>query len=462
MEKELIVKTIKRIEEFEDVPTEQLHWWIDHSDQLELKESELLFEPGSPADNLHLILSGKIIFYIENNSGRQGEIEIEAPMVTGLLPFSRLKTTRGYGCAVVPTKIMRLHRDQFPELVQKNYELTQGMVQIMTTRVRTFTRQTLQNEKMMALGKMSAGLAHELNNPSAAIARSSKELVEMMRMLPAAIEKWRGIELEEEAKTQFKRLLKDENRQEELTLLQRKRAKQDLEDLLEDNDIPFSEELADELAEINIWAEPLEPIVESLDPQSAAHFLRGLTLLNGSVKMAEDIQMGSKRISELVNSIKRFTHMDRARDKELVDIHVAIRDSLTILQHKIGKKGIKLEGNFEDKGPEIKIFPGDMGQVWTNILDNAADALEDSTGGIITISSEESAEKVFVRIGDNGPGIPEEVLPKIFDPFFTTKAQGKGTGMGLETSMKIIENHNGKIEVESHPGSTIFTIQFSK
>lgn len=426
MERKLIVKAIRKIEEFNDVPEKQLNWWIDHSKQIELKEGELLFTPGSPADNLHLILTGKFISYIENNSGRQGEQEIVAPMVTGLLPFSRLKTTRGYGRAKADTQILKLHRDKFPQLVKENYELAQGMVQIMTTRVRSFTRQTLQNEKMMALGKMSAGLAHELNNPSAAIARSSQELIEMMHMLPKAIEKWQDIELNAQAKIQFKKLLEEnKNEKKEQSLLQRKRAKQDLEDLLEDLNIPFAEELADELAEINIWAEPLEPILDDLDPQTASHLLRGLALLNGSIKMAEDIQMGSRRISELVNSIKRFTHMDRAREKERVDIHIAIKDSLTILQHKVEKKGIKLEGNYADQGPKAPIFPGDMGQVWTNVLDNAADALENCQNGIIRIESLEDNEKVIVNISDNGPGIPAEIKSKIFDPFFTTKAQGK-------------------------------------
>lgn len=219
------------------------------------------------------------------------------------------------------------------------------------------------------------------------------------------------------------------------------------------------EEPSEVFAESGIPLPALDHLLRELPAEFMESAIQAIAWVLIARQLTKNIQSSGQKISELVNSVKRFTHMDRGRQKERVDIHLGIQDSVRLLQHKWVRLGISVTGNFLEEGPKLEVYPGDMGQVWMNLLDNAADALEGQVNGLVEIFTEKLSEKVIVRICDNGPGIPPEVLPRIFDPFYTTKAQGKGTGMGLETSVKIVEMHKGLISVESRKGRTVFTVE---
>ena len=453
-----ILQRLQHIEELQQVPEQQLRWWVETSKYNMLNPGDFLFRPGEEANHLFVILEGRLEIFLTTEAGRQGQMELVAPTLTGVLPFSRMTHASGTGAALTPVAILAFHRENFPELVKDHYALTQGLVHFMTSRVRTFTRQTLQNEKMMALGKLSAGLAHELNNPSAAIVQSSRSLNELIGKMPALLlqslpQKWRNAILE-----QLEVLWSTPSKQVS-TLLERRAQQREWEALLEDIGIVDYEEPSEVFAESGIPLPALDHLLRELPSEFMESAIQAIAWVLIARQLTKDIQSSGQKISELVNSVKRFTHMDRGRQKERVDIHLGIQDSVRLLQHKWVRLGISVTGNFLEEGPKLEVYPGDMGQVWMNLLDNAADALEGQVNGLVEIFTEKLSEKVIVRICDNGPGIPPEVLPRIFDPFYTTKAQGKGTGMGLETSVKIVEMHKGLISVESRKGRTVFTVE---
>lgn len=313
----------------------------------------------------------------------------------------------------------------------------------------------------MALGKMSAGLSHELNNPSSAIGRSSLEMQEIMKKLQSQLIKT----FEDKPSDNFAACaygLFGTASQEQGSLLARTRLKGELEDILSDHDLPINDEIIERLLENNADPGSLAEFMSVVPANKAQELLSIMSLLQEANKLTQDIGISANRISELVNSVKRFTHMDRGRHKQVVDLHEGIRDSLVILDHKIGKKGIKVLGNYREEGPIASILPGDMGQVWTNLLDNAADALNQTEAPRISIQSSQTEDHTLIEVEDNGPGIPADILNRIFDPFFTTKAIGKGTGMGLESSRKIVEMHGGKLWCESEKGRTLFYVQLNR
>jgi len=178
-------------------------------------------------------------------------------------------------------------------------------------------------------------------------------------------------------------------------------------------------------------------------------------------KMVQDIRESSKRIAELVVSVKTFTHMDRGQDKQYADIHIGIRNTITMLGYRLKKHNINKIKDFDETLPPVKALIGEMNQVWTNLIDNAIDAMEGTPNATLTIKTERDREFVKVSIIDNGPGIPEDVRSHIFEPFFTTKEMGKGTGMGLEMVHRIVvDQHNGSVKVTSEPGRTEFIVCF--
>ncbi|MDB5153663.1 MAG: glnL, partial [Mucilaginibacter sp.] len=176
--------------------------------------------------------------------------------------------------------------------------------------------------------------------------------------------------------------------------------------------------------------------------------------------MVQDISESSKRIAALVTSVKTYTHMDQGQDKQYADIHIGIKNTLQMLIYKIKKGNITMVKDFDTTLPPVKAQIGELNQVWTNLIDNALDAMEINSKGTLTIKTEKDREFVQVSIIDDGPGIPEEIRSRIFDPFFTTKEMGKGTGMGLEVVNRIVLQHNGTIKVVSEPGHTAFVVCF--
>ena len=442
------------------VPKDQLQWLVDHSEIRHLAPGEYLFQPGQAADHLYVILDGQIEVSFRQNDKQRLVGTLEQHEITGILPYSRMVESRGYGHATQPTSFTALHREGIQKMIHDCFELTAALVHVMTNRVRNFTSIQLQNEKLMSLGKLSAGLAHELNNPASAIVRSSQALKDHLQAIPENFKAVIKIKLTDDNvdKVNGDLFAKIENyAPNNLSLMEKTEKEDEVADWLEDNGVEDGFEIAELLVEFGYGEEDLEMVLEEV---TADYFPPVINWIHDNLtteKMVREIAEASKRISDLVKSVKGYTHMDRSTDKQAFDVHQGLRATLTMLKHKVKQNQIEVVEVFQSDCDQVLGFPSEINQVFTNLIDNALDAMEEK-GGTLTLRTTSDGRFVRIYIQDSGSGISEEDLRSIFDPFFTTKDMGKGTGMGLDIAMKIAKRHDGDIKVESEPGKTIFEI----
>lgn len=457
------VSWLQSIEALHEVPADQLQWLIDNSEQYEVPEGELLAWPGEAMKGTHIILKGRIRLYMVQNNEMRDISFLEPGAISGYLPFSRAKTVTLNTQAVEHTEIMTFPREKVREMIANHFELTQALVHILTNRVRDFTSFQQQSEKMMALGKLSAGLAHELNNPAAAIVRGSDSLKEHLRLEPKAFKDLMAIRINDDQVDHVTQKLFEilgRTDRPRLTLMQRTEREDNVRDWLDDHAVDNSDDVSMNFVEFSFTCDDLDALRDCLPPNCLSPVFNWINTNLVTERMVADIQASSERISQLVKSIKNFTHMDQGKGKEYTDIHDGIRNTLIILQHKIKKGNINVVEDFDLQLPKVKAMVGELNQVWTNLIDNALDAMEANAKGELRIRTEKEREFVKVTITDNGPGIPEEIKSRIFDPFFTTKGIGKGTGLGLDVVMRIIQQHRGSVKVDTRPGQTAFIVCF--
>ncbi|MFD2564561.1 ATP-binding protein [Aquimarina rubra] len=452
-------QNLQQIPEFVQVPNDQLQWLIDKSHIKVLKQGAYLFQKGDPIDKLFIVLQGKIEIKVEQNGNYKHVALMDTNEIGGLLPFSRASSALGFGEVLENSDVLVLEKSCFKEMISNHYELTESLVHKMTTRVREFTKDNVQAEKMMSLGKLSAGLAHELNNPASAMVRSAKALKEHLANVPEKFKRVVSIQATEKEIDIINDILfeKLNNRPENnMKLTERNEKEDELEEWLEDHNVDNAYELTETLLDFCIGIPAMEEIHKATGQKNFPHAIEWIENVLTTEKMVDEIGEASDRISSLVSSIKSYTHMDRAPEKVSTDIHIGLKSTLTMLNHKLKKKNISLEKDFQANLSEPLIFVSEINQVWTNLIDNAVDAMSHS--GVLKIKTSEDQKFVKVEIIDDGDGIPEEHLDHIFDPFFTTKAIGEGTGMGLEVVQRIINQHAGKITVKSKKGETRFTV----
>jgi len=454
---------LQTIEALAKVPPEQLQWFADNSRHYILNEGDYLIKAGEAATGTHIIVTGGIkIFLMQNNEVREVARQ-EAGVITGYLPFSRGYHAGANLQAIEETQIMTFPIERARELVSKYFELTEALVHIMTTRVREFTAFQQQDEKMMALGKLSAGLSHEMNNPASAIVRSSTSLIEHLHLVPENFKAVIAIRMEEkEVDLVTDKLFEVMSRTEKpkLTLIQRTELEDEIREWLDEHRVINSGEIAENFLEAAFTCDDLGYFMEHIPDKYMSPIFNWINSNLVTEKMVQDIQESSQRISELVKSVKNFTHMDQGRGKEYTDIHNGIRNTLIMLNHKIKKGNIEVIEHYDLTLPKVNAFVGELNQVWTNLIDNALDAMEAAKKGRLEICTERDKEFVKITIIDNGPGIPETIRSRIFEPFFTTKEIGKGTGLGLDVVARITRQHRGSVKVHSVPGRTEFIVCF--
>ncbi|HMH21039.1 MAG TPA: ATP-binding protein [Puia sp.] len=454
---------LQSIESLKEVPEDQLQWLIDNSEQYELGEGAFLFKEDEPIRGTYIILSGRLrIFWMQVNEMRE-LLQIGPKFITGYLPFSR-GVVAGASCQVLENaSILTFPVARSRELITGHFELTQALVHIMTTRVREVTSMQQQDEKMMALGKLSAGLAHELNNPAAAIVRGSTTLLKHLKLEPTAFKEVMAIRMEEkEVDLVTEKLFEILGRKEKpkLTLMERTEREDELRDWLEDHLVDNSEEVAENFLDYGFTCDDLGAFTAHIPPAYLSPVFNWINSNLVTERMVQDIQESSQRISELVTSVKNFTHMDQGTGKEYTDIRTGIGNTLKMLNYKLKKGNIEVIEDYDGNLPKVKALVGELNQVWTNLIDNAIDAMGENKKGKLTIKTERDKEFAKVSIGDDGPGIPPEILSHIFEPFFTTKEIGKGTGLGLDVVSRIVRQHRGSVKVDSHAGLTVFVVCF--
>jgi signal transduction histidine kinase len=461
--KEDIISWLQSIEALKDVPVEQLQWLYEHSVEQELQPGEHVFNAEEPIKGTFVIIEGRFRICIIQGGGLREVAVFEPKSITGYLPFSRGKSFPGFGEVLEPLKYLFLPIERAEEMIRTQFELTQALVHVMTTRVRDFTTFQQQNEKMMALGKLSAGLAHELNNPAAAVVRGAASLLEHLKLAPGTFKKIMAAKISEAdvdyvSDKLFAVLCRVE--MPALTMMQRSSLEDDLLDWMDDYNMPNRQEIAENLVDFGFTVVDLEDFKQHIPAEALGPVLGWINNNLVTEKMVIDMEAASRRIADLVGAVKNFTHMDQGQGKQYADIHKGIRNTLTMLQHKIRQCSVQVNEQFDTGLPEVNAMIGELNQVWTNLIDNALDAMEPNGKGVLEIKTSRAKDCVQVAIIDNGPGIPDDIKSKIFDPFYTTKDVGKGTGLGLDVVMRIVKQHQGAIKLNSVPGRTEFIVEF--
>jgi len=456
--KELTINDLKIVKEFQHVPDEQLQWLISQGETAEIEQGDLLFKAGEPVIISYIVLDGKMRI-CATQSGKEKELRILDPgQVTGYLPYSRGTVTPAFCEALKKSWVFKCSKDKLIKGFGTHYELIEAMVHMMLSRVREFTSIQQQNEKMFALGKLSAGLAHELNNPAAAISRAAALLQTQVGQLPKLFKHIANLRIEPEKVEKINNLIIQKIGSEPpvLSMMQKASLEDELTDWLDDNHLKDTD--PEGLVERGFTTAELDVFKACSTSEHLPVLLEWVSNYLVTNKMAEDIRTSSERISDLVGAVKNFTFMDKDATRQLTDIHSGIRNTLTMLNYKLRKGNINVIENYDDSIPKINVFPGELNQVWTNIIDNAIDAMEVNGKGNLEITTSHDARFVQIKIKDDGPGIPEDIKQNIFAPFFTTKEMGKGTGLGLDVVSRIMIQHNGEVKVKSEPGATEFEI----
>jgi signal transduction histidine kinase len=444
-----------RLPVFVDLPDDQIAWFLSQSQELELKPDEIYVHQGDPADSMFVILDGQLQIRGEVAGGLVSMVS-QPGDVTGVLPYSRMKQFPVTGRALTSSRVLRFPASLFPALVQKMPELAGRLVGVMADRIREVTRIEQQRDRLAALGKLSAGLAHELNNPASAAKRAAARLRSSLRQIKDASHELGARDLAPAQKAEVEKLeswliQKNEPPPDVLTI---STLEDQLEAMLRSRGQDDLWQLAANLARKGIRPEMLEPLFASLDRDAAR---AALVRISASLEIAEllnEIENSTSRISDLVRAIKEYTFMDQAPVQN-VDVVKSLETTLTIMNHKL-KRGVEIERDYQPIPLLVDSFGSELNQVWTNIIDNAIDAMHGQ--GKLRVRTYRDNGCVVVEIGDTGSGIPADIQPHIFEPFYTTKGVGEGTGLGLDTVQRIVKKHRGSIQVDSKPGDTRFQI----
>jgi len=457
---ESIIRDLKTNANFADLSREDLNWLAERMEDIQVAAGEVLGRKGDAIEYLNVILEGEIQVEAPEEPGSPRYLAYKG-QITGALPFSRLKNYMGTARAALPLHLLRLHMKFFPELIQRIPVLGYRLVAVMSDRIRETTRQETQRDKLMALGKLSAGLAHELNNPAAAAQRAAKSLKETMDNIRAASLRLLRHPLSAEQRdaiVQFEREVtervaeKSDSHPDPLELSDREA---ELTECLEEHKVPEPWKIAAPLAEANADPRKMEALRVVVGDEVIGDALNRVASVITIFGLIHEIDNSTKRISELVTAIKRYSYMDQAAMQE-VDVREDLDNTIKIFGHWL-KKGITVTRDYDANLPRVCAFGSELNQVWTNLIDNAIDAMNGQ--GELHVGARRDLDCVLVIIGDNGPGVPPEIQSRIFDPFFTTKPVGDGTGLGLDTAMRIVQKHHGRIELKSKPGDTRFLVR---
>lgn len=427
--------------------------------QVEFAPDAVIFKEGDLAAYFYVVLAGQVRVTKQVGSEETLLAIHEPGEFTGEISTIIGGASIATGRAIGPVRVLEIDPETFKHVLTDCSEGASVILSAMAGRAREVEDQLKQQEKLAALGRLSAGLAHELNNPAAAGRRAAQQLREMLatvqgRMLslceglfPAA-ERRLLIEVQQAALDYLTCAPR-------LAALERSDREDALADWLDGQSVPEGWKFAPVLVSAGVDAQRLTVLADRFSPEAFSEGLNWLVETLTLTGLVDEVEKSTDRIAQLVKAIKSYTYMDQAPLQE-IDIHDGLENTLTILHHKL-KYGVTVHRDYAPDLPRILAYGSELNQVWTNLIDNAVFAMHGK--GALTVRTSRLADSISVEIIDDGPGIPEDVRPRIFDPFFTTKGVGEGTGLGLDIARKIVvKRHGGEINVYSQPGQTRFAI----
>ena len=453
------IQDLRKSPLFQGLSDEELRQLMDMAEPVSVRAGDILIQQGEPGDSAYVLLKGD--FEVQKQSG-QSLIKIDVRNPGDVVGEMALLTRAPRNASIIAKtdgEALRIPQEAFEKLLKSSTSAAMAVLHWVMARLTQNESLLHQQEKMAALGTMSAGLAHELNNPAAAAQRSASQLKDSQsrwlrlthQIESAAFQRGQTDWLDgfiQEVTDRFGSPVK-------LDALERIERVDQLQIWLEGNRVESAWELAPAMVNFGWESGSLERLKKELSPALFALSIEWLGMCCVMMGLLSEVLQTTDRISQIVRAVKSYTYLDQAPLLE-VDVHEGLENTLVILQHKL-KKGVTIRREYSPNLPHIEAYASELNQVWTNIIDNAVDAMDGQ--GELTIRTYGENQSVIVEIADNGPGIPADIQPRIFEPFFTTKAPGQGTGLGLHISHDIVANrHHGQLTVESKPGETIFKV----
>jgi len=429
---------------------------MDMAEPLSLRAGEILIKQGEMGDSAYVVISGE--FEIQKQAGQSLiKIDVRNPGdVVGEMALLSQAPRNATVIAKTDGETLCVPKEAFEKLLSSSTTASLAVLHWVMARLTQNESLLHQQEKMAALGTMSAGLAHELNNPAAAAQRSAAELNKALLKLQVLTHQIEATAFKENQTDWLDDFMRESSRRfaspVKLEALERIELVDQLQAWLEANGVESAWDLAPAMVTFGWKIEELEKLRGSAFFNLSIQWL-GIGCL--TLGLLSEVRQATERLSQIVQAMKSYTYLDQARLLE-VDVHEGLENTLVILQHKL-KQGVTIKREYSPNLPRIEAYASELNQVWTNIIDNAVDAMNGK--GEIVLRTYAEDKHVIVEIADNGPGIPENIRSRIFEPFFTTKSPGKGTGLGLHISHDIVANrHRGQLLVESKPGATKFKV----
>lgn len=458
---EEIVAALRTIPALDGLTEEEYRWFAVHGVESLGEDGATVFTEGTPCDRMIFILKGEV--HVRRHHAGPMTLWIgRAGQMTGKLPFSRMKVYAGEAYLVGAGWSLQIHENLFPEMLVAIPSMTQRCVSTLMDRVREVTRVEQQAEKLTALGKLAANLAHELNNPASAAQRSASSLFSELRQYGDQKYRLGNLCLSDTQTSQYRSwvartrsaLAEREVRAGAPDALAISDREVDLLSWLETHNVPNPWAIAPSLAETGIAASQLDELARLVSsealPVAVATFASSLRV----ERMAETVVDSTVRIFDLIRAIKDYSYMDQAPIQD-IDLAQSLENTLAMFKSRL--QDVEVVTDFDPALPPIGGYGRELNQVWTALIENALDAMRDK--GTLRICAQLHGQMAFIEVWDTGPGIDPELKSRIFEPFYTTKAPGRGLGLGLDTAQRVLQRHSGYIHVESRAGATCFQVR---
>ena len=453
-----VVDTLRSIQTYALVPRAELEWLAARGTVVTVGAGEVLRDIDEPIDDMWILLAGRASAHVRKAGGASWRkfFEVGPGFCLGLMPYSRMRTSPVRIVMEDDASVLAVSQKHFPELVRECQELTAALVHHMLDRTRDYRTAQVHDERMQSLGRLAAGLAHELNNPASGATSHARSLVRLLDELQAASRALSAAHLSDDQLTALDRM-----RQLCVDTGQPRRSieiadrEDEFSDWLEQRDIDPT--LASGLANANVTVAALETLARALPAATLGIALQWAASDAAVRYAAAQIMTATNRIHALVGAVKGFTFMDREGVPESVDIARGLANTVAMLESKVRAKSVNVRVETAPDLPTIYAYGSELNQVWEKLIDNAIDAVRSQ--GNVTVTATRRGDSVVVRVIDDGPGITEEHRARIFDPFFTTKPVGQGTGLGLDVARRCVQLNDGDIDFTTQPGHTVFRVR---